>query len=534
MFFKFYDPRSLPIITCPLPTKLHTNKSLVTASHLVIQQCRENIQKNFLDADMMLSIACYLQWLVYTSHPENKKSTIAFLPEKTWMQSFMKAVKKGVSGEVHLSEALERRLPVAIKILHKNEGLSGIQDFVHEYMVAVHGMNEIRRLVPNFCYTFCMYHSNFLVRLAIEKIEGVQFGSYLNQLNGRAFSVKAQEEFLQIWVQIVLSLEIAQETVFFTHFDLHAENIVIRSSQEELPHIEYPVFDAVYQIEHVKKIATILDFGHSTIRYEKGFVGKTGERAFPQHGMYPFYVAGADLFKLITFTYITFYYRKRFPPDSHGVGLQKFFSYLLLNFYGIQMDHPTLPHYVDATTLANSFYNGTRFPTIYSSPYDMLRFMENQQKLLLTFLGVNQYPWKRFTISPKFRFYKTLKYFQKETYECFQKLFCVPVTSLEKNIYSFTTQHALHHPPSEKEIQTLLQKKIPILDFAHLHDMIEFLKPDDVWKRFIDHVNFMTTQFRQAKHVAPPEFHVHLKYYRAYMTISGYTSYYEQFYKLHY
>lgn len=529
MHFNFYDPRSLPISSCPPP--LLEKTKIVTTTHATIQKCRENILKNFLDADMMYSLACYLQWLLLTSHPENRKPTIPLLPKKTWMQNLMVNVKKGTSGEVHLSESLERRLPVALKFNLK--GMEGIHDIVHEYMVAIHGMNEIRRLVPNFCYSFAMYHHEFKVRMIMEKVQGTQLLSFLHRMNLQQTTTQDMQNFWHVWIQIVLSLEIAQETLFFTHYDLHAENVVIRELGESLPYLSFPILDHYYKLPETRFIATILDFGHSTIRFDKGFIGKTRDNAFPEHGMYPFYIAGADLFKLMCYIYLTAYRGKRFAPNSNGAILQKCFAYFLLHFYHIQVDDPTRPNYIAPKTMEETYYNGTRLASIYRSPYEFLRFFESRKHDLLTMTGLQNYPWEVLPMPVSFPFYKTLKYHTDETYWCFQELFCTPITILSKNLYHFTTQNE-EVALTIEELNTLLQKKIPLLEHTQLHTMWEFLKPEDLWKKFIKYVHYQLTQFRKAKITASAKFYLELRHYRAYITITGYTNFYEQFYKLRY
>ena len=74
------------------------------------------------------------------------------------------------------------------------------------------------------------------------------------------------QEFLSIFLQIICSLEIAQQTLQFCHFDLHGKNIILRPVSNHT--VTYPIFDICYQFRECKQIPVFIDFEFSTIRYK--------------------------------------------------------------------------------------------------------------------------------------------------------------------------------------------------------------------------------------------------------------------------
>lgn len=515
--FYFYDSQTFNIVNCPPPRILDKKKG--GFFHLRKMACFPAITKNFMDADMMRSLSCFLQWVAYSSVP-NDPTKVPILKQVQWIQDAMVKGKKGGGASVSFSLALDKRLEVTVKrALKDTEGV----EFIHEYIVSLYGTNALRHLCPNFCYTFAIYQSpTKIVRMAMEKIPGLQIFEYLQQLNSADFSVQAMTDFLKIWVQIVLSLEVAQETLFFTHFDLHGQNVLVRPTDPPTPYLEYPIFDTIYRLENVSHLATVIDFGHSTVRYDKGFIGQNNN-GFPQYGMYPFYVPGADLYKLLMYIW-TVGYQPKFDSQKMGSRLGLFFQYCLEKFYQVQTVDPTKPNYISVQRVQTGFYNGTRLPSAFFSPYDMLQFFESRKQEVLGILGITAYPWTRSKITPVFTLYKTLRYRKKETYQCYQDLFCSTIEPMKRNLYSLTTRDA-NPGITQEEADIIFAKKVPLLEHAQLPQMRAFLEPAGLWARFNGYVEYKITESRKRGTVFQKDMTPFLYYYRAYVCILGYTSF---------
>lgn len=521
--YVFYDPRDFKILECKRPDTIQSPKS-----PLDVNVCKISVERNFMDADMMTSVACFLQWLIHTSQLPNQESKIQPFLQVGWIQSALKYIKKGMSGSVSVSDtALQKRLSVAIK---NALTLQSITDFIHEYVVSMYGCNMLRSILPNFCFTYALYHHDYRVRLVMEKIDGIQYIEFMKKMVHEPFSTKKSNDFLRIWIQILCALEVAQETIFFTHYDLHGENILLRRVDNTIPFLDYPVYDTVYRLENVDRIATMIDFGHSTVRYDKGFIGKMGSNSFPEYGMYPFYIPGADLFKIAIYSWLNIFHKRTFQPNTMGHVLSRFFLFLIQNFYSKQISNPKQPHYLNLEQLSTHFNDGTHLPCIFYSPYDALQWMAQRSQEIHKILGIQAYPWKTRHVSSGYTYYTTLHYKKQETYRCFENMFCSKIQPLPRHLYKYTTIHKeVILDVGDKEL--ILKKVIPVISMDRIKEIEQFLEPKDVWSRFLTHVDFLVTQARE-KSVKLPKDIVHMvHYYRAYVCLQGYRSYLAQFYK---
>ena len=396
---------------------------------------------------------------------------------------------------------------------------SGVdKDFIHEYILSVYGTNALRALCPNFCYTFAIYQSRQQIRLAMEKIPGPQIASHLYALMKQPFEPTKMLDFLKMWIQIPLALETAQQTLFFTHFDLHGENVLLRPCDPPLPYLQFLVLDKIFRLENVHTLTTLIDFGHATVRYEKGFIGQ--QNGFPQYGMYPFYVPGADLFKLVLYLWTNVFSSTTMTPHSMGERLKVFFEFIVDKFFGGAG--------LSKAVMQKTFYNGTELPCAFYSPYNFLQFMDQKSTEVQKILGIPRYPWTMDSISPKFGLYKNLVYQKKETYPCYQDLFCSSIQPMTKNLFVFSTPTSPTSPLTESEYQTIVSKTIPLLKRSELPAMDTFLQPHEVWKKFNAFVNFTLTEMREKRVPFSRDMALPLYFYRAHVCILGYKSYFSK------
>jgi hypothetical protein len=521
MLFIFYDPRMLKIVNCR-PPRLEEK----TSSPGVVQKvgCVDFIQRNFMDADMMRTLSCFLRWLVYSAAPENPRTRIPRIKanEAGWLQHAAVEIGRGATATAYASNALGKRLPLVIK---KAVSAMETENFTHEYAISMEGTNGLRSLCPNFCFTFALYQKESISRILLEKIpDSVALVQYVQSMTTLPFSTDRMDRFLRVFIQVVLSLEVAQETLFFTHFDLHGENVLVRKTDVVVPRLTYLIGDRVYTLRKVSEVATILDFGHATVRYKRGFIATPG--GFPEYGMYPFYVPGADLFKLFTYLWLNLFSTKTHAQGSMGLVLSTFFKDLLENFYGVQTIDPSKPKYMNPKRLSDNFYNGTMLPSIFFSPYDLLQMLDRRRPEITSMLGIAAYPWTSAPISKSFVLYKTPLYMKDNTYRCIKSLFCqTVVTGEDPDLYRWTT--VLEKPSLTKaEADIIFAKVVPTLDPSRRQEIDAFLQPVELWKRFLAYVNYKMTMSRRDKTTAfRTNMTPFLYFYRAYTCLLGYKSF---------
>nr|QBK90594.1 MAG: protein kinase [Pithovirus LCPAC104] len=114
------------------------------------------------------------------------------------------------------------------------------------------------------------------------------------------------EDFLNMFLQVLYSLDRAYKRYDFTHYDLHSGNVLLRKLYDKV----YIPYFTENGTEYIKTnfIATIIDFGQSHIKYQgKSFgfygliqFGNNPESSFPMHDAYKllitsmFYMKKAD------------------------------------------------------------------------------------------------------------------------------------------------------------------------------------------------------------------------------------------------
>ena len=145
-------------------------------------------------------------------------------------------------------------------------------DLIHEIFIGVMALNEMRTVIPNFMYTygyvecasprgvaeFCPGEGNTLY-LLLENLKNTT--SLREYLKTNPFNL---EEFINIYLQVLLSLQMAYEYYDFTHFDLHDMNVLLRDPPAGKNVIHYTIRGEDIFLK-VNKVATIIDFGTSHI-----------------------------------------------------------------------------------------------------------------------------------------------------------------------------------------------------------------------------------------------------------------------------
>lgn len=254
----------------------------------VISDIEDNVErlqsysshKKFYDFDFLSSLFCMFDTVLH--YPIDKKSKLL----KELYTDLREIGNVTGSSTAILSSLGNAKNNFIIKRTDSYEEL------FHEYFVAVNCLNCLRRIVPNFVYIFGFYQclsslsktcgdycGNYLIQ---EKLEG-------NSLHDELITCKI-DEFCSWYFQVLFALETAYEHCDFTHYDLDTTNIILRKwisedTQEKDAHKEQslPEYLIMYRDKmgrklYVKtnKVATIIDFTKSHVKYRGGDFGKYG------------------------------------------------------------------------------------------------------------------------------------------------------------------------------------------------------------------------------------------------------------------
>ena len=213
---------------------------------------------------------------------------------------------EGKSGFVYFSDILSD-IQVIIKMPRYVEDYD---DMITEYFIGATEINKLRYILPTFVYTLGAFicpmsekicvpdpklnsiENPLLPFVIFEKIPGDNMEKML--VNNKI----SFEEYLGIFIQVLLSLEVAQREIGFCHFDFHCANLMCRIINEKYQY-SVPIDNYLYKVTSQKFLPVIIDFGLSTVRHKNTVIGSY---SFPQHGMKHYMLQGADMFKFLIYS----------------------------------------------------------------------------------------------------------------------------------------------------------------------------------------------------------------------------------------
>lgn len=225
---------------------------------------------------------------------------------KTWLKNFKKIGENSVEG-IALQGSITD---------DPNEGLFVIKaprshkdDLAHEAVVG-YALAPLRALIPNFSWVYgvlrcsiplltdkdtklsswCDDVNNPVTYVVYEKVPGVNLKKFIKTCSG--------EDFLNLYLQIIFSLIMAENYCGFTHYDLHYDNIIVRPLKEKAD-IIYDLGDGVKVVLNTGYIATFIDYGFSRVEFDGRTSGRYGYEAFSIYGDKSYIMF--DIFKILCF-----------------------------------------------------------------------------------------------------------------------------------------------------------------------------------------------------------------------------------------
>lgn len=288
--------------------KLNTDKNIDKISTSVV---KEILNKKFINGSDMKAIFCMLNtvFLRISSNKNNITIPIVGSNINNWLTKVNKLSVQSVEGYIFSSDILDDNdTKVIIKVPQSPYGSESI---VAEYYIGMKAINKLRYILPTFVYTFGAFvcpiftekdgvterklctdnNSDLTSYIIYEKIEGETVDKLLqnNKMNFK--------QWLNIFAQLLLSLEVAQREVGFTHFDLHTDNVMVRNVKNICYNVV--VHDKEY---HVKSdiFPVIIDFGMATSIIDNKFIGSY---EFKDYGMLNYIIPGFDMYKFLVNSY---------------------------------------------------------------------------------------------------------------------------------------------------------------------------------------------------------------------------------------
>lgn len=254
------------------------------------------VKNNFDNPDVMKAMSCLTEGIYYHSIDQNGKISNANAIVN-WFSNLRQIGPVSATGVAMISSLKDVGAMAVIKSpLDPND-----KDLVHELFVGMFGTNLMRSKVPNFAYIYGGFQCS--PSIIDEKTKDVvsicgdpnkppvQYVIYEAITPGKDLRelIKTTKitpsHYLSILLQIAFATTIASDTIGWTHYDLHTENVLTR----EVPRMGGKPFFIEYQLDGQSyyllstNIATIIDFGRSRIIHG----GKSYGYSMPEYGVIP-------------------------------------------------------------------------------------------------------------------------------------------------------------------------------------------------------------------------------------------------------
>jgi hypothetical protein len=347
------------------------------------------LNDHFINPHLLFTIGSLIQTKINEENNCENENSIPIISniDRIFKSKIQKETqKKGSYGYIKICNLCPNYKIVLKLIKKKIDPIIGIYDILHEYLIAVNGLNLLRNYCPNFCYSFGIVYSQThkeIIHL-MEYNNGFSITDYIEENKLKTYNDKLGKIFFQILIQVICSLELAQDLLFFTHYDLHLDNILIKHLNNEIELI-YPCKFFSIKLKNINYIAQIIDFGFSTIILNNQIYGKNNINIFPELGMYPFFIPGLDLIKLFSSLYYQLH--NNIVSTSLNHIIYSFIKYILINFFQLEINDKLIDVKLIGTHVTKS---------VYKSPFELLLFLldDKNKKFIIDLFKFDEYPFE--------------------------------------------------------------------------------------------------------------------------------------------
>lgn len=236
----------------------------------------ENILTNYSNNGQCMKIILYL----FHKH---------FLTDSKYLKNIISTMTKLNVKSSESNVYISTFLPINKIIVKTPKNPSFYKDIDNEYLIGLI-INKLRMQLPNFVYTFGKFNipTPYIIN---EYINGNDIEILLKK-DKLSFT-----QFMGIFIQILLALEVSQRSINFCHFDLHTKNIILK----KIKTFKYNILldTKNFEITSSEYLPVFIDFGLSSVNYEDTVMGS---HYFPNHGMMHYLLPGVDMYKFLVFS----------------------------------------------------------------------------------------------------------------------------------------------------------------------------------------------------------------------------------------
>jgi hypothetical protein len=274
-----------------------------------------------------------------------------------------KTLAAGAYGQVFLV-SIAGNEKESIRVIVKTSKDIEHDDLRHELLVSFLALNKLREYIPNFSFAYGGFKCNPPVVDEYKNVldfcgaDGSNVITYALQENipgdviSKAMLNLTAGQFVNYYLQVLLSLNLANQKYEYSHFDLHSNNCILRNPFEgEGFNLRYPTSNGdIYLVSD--KIATIIDYGMSGITYKNVFLGSYNLSEFKGSNPFPLF----DAFKFLLFCMLDARDNNNFPVLEAGAVIAQFFSNdsldSLIDLHVIEpLTYYELPNFTDLVNL---------------------------------------------------------------------------------------------------------------------------------------------------------------------------------------
>lgn len=277
---------------------------------LIEKRFKEEEYLQFM-ANIFFGCVCITKEVSTIVPVKNLKKTIKI---NSWLQNLNEFGAESKQGDVYKGSFLGKEI-----VLKKPKSTTFLENTLKDYFNGICCVNNLRLECPMFAYTLGI--------LTIDKIpKGTQSQKEIwlatEYINGRTLKEMFAnkhfffEDFLDVFAQLLIALEIGQQKYKFCHYDLHANNIMIVPLKNR-----YTCHLFMYDIKVKSKYMPVLiDFGMSSSCLDDNI--SIGQHQISKNGIFPYLFPGYDAYSFLL-------YCKEATTSSMFSKIEKLF-----NFYG--------------------------------------------------------------------------------------------------------------------------------------------------------------------------------------------------------
>ena len=282
------------------------NKHIDKLNEISTKSLSRILNQNFSSGSDMKAVFCLFDTLFLSESKSKTKEKGLYNLSSTiqkWIKQMDQLPVKSKEGFIYIAQFFSPNIQVVVKIPQKS---NGNESKIREYFIGIKSINKLRSLVPTFVYTLGAFlctkpsqkgdlcnddlSKKNTAFVLYEKIPGESIHTLLK--NDKI----TFDQWLVIFFQLLLGLEVAQREVRFTHFDLHTENVMIRKNDSYSYNV--PLDMNTYNIVNPQFIPVVIDFGAASSYIDNRYVGSFD---YISHGMLNFMIPGYDMYKFMTY-----------------------------------------------------------------------------------------------------------------------------------------------------------------------------------------------------------------------------------------